>query len=184
MEEKKHYQHCAGPGCTNLIEQVTAGRGHRARRYCSKNCRMAACRARQREAEAEAERQRLAALELAEREALRKRFGKLLPGSIDLLYQLKKDHWQSLVEHVGQALQAERATPVPPQEKSLMEANIISWGHNLNFRAICEQGIDIPHGLSGWWHYCHYTPVEVLELFFTVVRRLVLEQQSASKAST
>jgi hypothetical protein len=181
MEEA--FTQCQGPDCTNKVKQASTECGHRARLYCGKNCRMAACRARQRAAEEEAERQRLIALERAEREALRTRFGNLLPGSIDLLYQLKKDHWHSLVEHVGQALQAERATPVPPVEKSLMEANIISWGHKLNFPAICEQGIDIPDGLSGWWHYCHHTSVEVLELFFTIVRRLILEKQTASKVS-
>ncbi len=181
MDEE--YRQCQGPGCTEMIKQITTGRGHRARLYHHKNCRMAATRARQRAADAEAERQRLLALELAEKEALRKQFGNLLPGSIDLLYQLKQDHWQGLVEHVGQALQAERATPVPPQEKSLMEANIISWGHKLNFPAICEQGIDIPDGLSGWWHYCYHTSVEVLELFFIIVRRLVLERQTAAKVT-
>jgi hypothetical protein len=181
MEEE--FTECQGPGCSRKVKQAATGRGHRERLYCSKNCRMAACRARQRAAEAEAERQRQIALELAEREALRKRFGNLLPGSIELLYQLKQDHWQGLVEHVGQALQAERATPVPPQEKSLMEANILSWGHKLNFPPICEQGLDIPAELSGWWHYIHYTPVEVLELLFTIVRQLVVEQQTASKVS-
>ena len=181
MEEV--FTECQGPGCTNKVKQASNGRGHRERLYCSKNCRMAACRVRQRAAEAEAERQRLAALELADKEALRKRFGNLLPGSIDLLYQLKKDHWHSLVQEVGQALQAERATPVPPVEKSLMEANIISWGHKLNFPAITEAGIDIPEGLSGWWHYTHHTPIEVLALFFTVVRRLWMEKQTASKVS-
>jgi len=181
MEEKKQYQQCAGPGCFNMIEQIETGRGHRQRLYCHKNCRMAAVRLRQREAEAEAE--RLQALELVrlEKESLRKRFGGISDDSIDLLYQLRHDY--RIRDRVGKALVAERYTPVPPMEKSLMEANVISWGHKLNFPAMQADGIDIPEGLSGWWHYAHHTPLEVLEHFFFIVRRLVQEREAMSKAT-
>ncbi len=181
MDEE--YRQCQGPGCTEMIKQITTGRGHRERLYHHKNCRMAATRARQRAADAEAERQRLLALELAEKEALRKQFGTLQPASSQLLYDLKKTYPTRVVAAVGYALQAERATPVPPQEKSLMEANIISWGHKLNFPPICEQGIDIPADLSGWWHYVNYTPADVLALLYSIVQRLMLEQQSTSNVT-
>lgn len=180
MEEKK-YQQCAGPNCTNMIEQVSTGRGHRQRIYCHKNCCMAAIRERQRLAALEEDRRQRLELMRLEKEALRKRFNGVSAESIDLLYQLKYDY--SLQNQVGAALVAEHFTPVPAAEKSLMEANIVSWGHKLNFPALCEEGIDIPEGLSGWWHYCHHTPVEVLEHFFIIVRRLVQERESASKAT-
>jgi len=186
MEEKKQYQQCAGPGCFNLIEQVETGRGHRQRLYCHKNCRMAAVRARQREAEAEAERQRLAELERMEKQEIHNRFPKLAKESIELLYQLKKRDLY-LVSLVGIALNREREqgerTAPSLQPRDLLEANSISWGHLLNFPAICEQGIDIPEGLAGWWHYCHHTPVAVLELFHSIVQQRVHEKQAASKAT-
>lgn len=70
---EKKYQQCAGPDCTNLIEQVSTGRGHRQRIYCHKNCCMAAIRERQRLAALEAERLRQAELVRMEKETLRKR---------------------------------------------------------------------------------------------------------------
>ncbi|HEU5377551.1 MAG TPA: hypothetical protein VFV38_19180 [Ktedonobacteraceae bacterium] len=164
-----------------MIEQVDNGRGHRQRIYCHKNCCMAAIRERKRLAALEADRQQRLELMRLEKEALRKRFNGLSAESIDVLYQIKYDG--GLQNQVGKALVAERFTPVPPQEKSLMEANVISWGHKLNFPALQAEGIDIPEGLSGWWHYAHYTPLEVLEHFFIVVRRLVQERETALKAT-
>jgi polyhydroxyalkanoate synthesis regulator phasin len=117
MEEKK-YQQCAGPGCTNLIEQVSTGRGHRAKLYCHKNCCMAAIRERERLAKAEAERQRQAELVRIEKETLRKRFAGISEESIDLLYQLRYDVNR---DKVGKALAAERLAPGPAVEKSLGE---------------------------------------------------------------
>ena len=177
---------CAGPGCFNMIEQVESGRGHRERLYCHKNCRMAAVRLRQREAEAEAERQRLAELERMEKQEIQNRFPKLAKESIELLYQLKKRDLY-LVSTVGIALnrereQGERAAPTV-QSRDLLEANIISWGHLLGFQAICEQGVDIPAGLSGWWHYCNHTPAPVLGLFHGIVQQLVLEKKTTTKAT-
>lgn len=166
-----------------MIEQVDNGRGHRERLYHHKNCRMAASRARQRAAAEEAERQRLLALERAEKGEIYNRFPLLAAESIDLLYQLKKHYGLHLVSVVGVALQRERSTPAPPQPKDLLQANIISWGHQLGFPAICEQGIDVPAELAGWWHYANYTPDEVLELFFSIVKRLYLEQQHVAKVS-
>lgn len=186
MDEKKHYQHCAGPGCTNMVEQMITGRGHRKRLYCHKNCRMAAVRARQRAAEAEAERQRLLALEMSEKAEIHNRFPKLAKGSIDLLYQLKKQHGLSIVSLVGTALYRERELGervAPPEPKDVLQANCISWGHTLNFPAVNEQGIDIPEGLGGWWHYTNYTPEPVLKLFYSIVQRLYQEKRAASKAS-
>lgn len=104
---------------------------------------MAACRARQRAAEEEAERQRLHALELAEKEALRKRFGNLLPDSLDLLYRLKRSN-SSLVEYVGRALQAERASTVSPRPKDLLQANIISGGIKSAFRPFASRALMFP----------------------------------------
>lgn len=180
MDEE--YRQCQGPNCTNMVKQVSTGRGHRERLYCHKNCRMAATRARQRAAAEEAERQRLLALELAEKEALRNQFGPLLPSSIDLLYGLKRCH-SYLIKQIGQALQQERAMPVPPESKSLMEANCMAWGNRLGFPAICEQGIDLPADFGAWWHYVQYTPEPVLHLLYSIVQRRSLEQQSASKVS-
>jgi hypothetical protein len=166
-----------------MIEQVENGRGHRERLYCHKNCRMAATRARQRAAEEEAERQRQIALELADKEALRKQFGTLLPASIQLLYEMKKTYPTRVVASIGYALQAERALPTPPQPKSLMEANCMAWGNKLGFPAVCEQGIDLPADFSAWWHYTSYTPEDALALLWSIVQRLYHEQQSASKVS-
>jgi hypothetical protein len=181
MEEE--FTTCQGPDCSRKIKQAATGRGHRERLYCSKNCRMAACRARQRAAEAEAERQRLLALELAEKEALRKQFGTLLPASIQLLYDIKHNRLYNQVERIGQALQAERALPTPPESKSLMEANCMVLGNKLGFPAICEQGIDLSADFSAWWHYVNYTHEPVLALLYSIVQRLYREQQQASKVS-
>jgi hypothetical protein len=122
MEEE--FIQCQGPGCSRTIRQVTTGRGHRIRLYCSKNCRMAACRARQRAAEEEDGRQRLLALERAEKGELQNRFPLLSAESIELLYQLKKQYGPDMVTVIGTALLREREQAAPvPQQKDLLQAN-------------------------------------------------------------
>lgn len=98
---------CHHPSCG---AEMTVLPGQRPRKYCNGSSKMAAFRAR---ADA-AKRARLEAEQLAqharEREALRRRFGDLLPETLDLLQQVNRQQRQ-LADQIGQAIKAERDQP-------------------------------------------------------------------------
>src|SRR5258708_15834305 len=109
MIKESQGMQCEGPGCTNEIEQLPGG--HRARKYCSDRCRVAA------------RRQRIGGREKpesikvdahTEKEPARmiKKFGLLTPESLDLLIQLKGRDAEPAVP-VGQALAMDRDLAPP-----------------------------------------------------------------------
>ncbi|HET8840799.1 MAG TPA: hypothetical protein VFN35_04995 [Ktedonobacteraceae bacterium] len=173
MEEKKQYQQCAGPNCTNMIEQVHTGRGHRQRLYCHKNCCMAATRERQRLAAAEAERQRLLQLEQAEKEELQRRYPKLLKESIELLHQMNKRYGLHIVSVIGSALMHEHNQALE-QEKALkrsrhlVEIQLRNLGRDIGYPAFKD--LDIEQGEARWWVWL-ITPEHNLNLLLAAIAK-------------
>src|SRR5581483_7233678 len=132
---------CQGPGCTNSIEQVSGG--HRARKYCSDRCRVAAHRLRQQQAK-ERETESLQRAFLAEQEAreqevrarLRARYGDLLPGTMALLVDLSERSFHSnLVDLLATAIVRERdwARQSAAAERAALAEDIMEMGEALGF---------------------------------------------------
>ena len=113
---------CQGPGCTNEVQQKEGG--HRARKYCSDACRVAAHRVAARAEEAERANDdalRAAAEKEAEtareRQEIRNRYGMLSDTSIDLLLYAKKQYGLHAISAIGAALVREHETAGEEQAK-------------------------------------------------------------------
>jgi hypothetical protein len=121
---------CQGPGCTKHVQQKEGG--HRARKYCSDACRVAAHRATARAEEAArandnacraaAEKEAEAA---RERQEIRNRYPTLTDASLDLLLSAKQQYGLHAVEAIGSALVREQETSGDErvQYTDLQEAN-------------------------------------------------------------
>lgn len=100
---------CQGPGCAKHVQQKEGG--HRARKYCSDACRVAAHRATARAAEAErAHDDALRAVAVketkvvGERQELRNRYPMLLDSSIDLLLYARQQYGLHAISAIGSSL--------------------------------------------------------------------------------
>ncbi len=137
---------CQGPGCTKHVQQKEGG--HRARKYCSDACRVAAHRA---VAKAEeAERANDDALRAAaakkdeaarERQEIRNRYANLSDASIDLLLYAKKHYGLHAISAIGAALVHENETSGEGQAKyASLLADFMQAGKKIGFleRQICK----------------------------------------------
>ncbi len=161
---------CEGPGCTNEIEQLPGG--HRARKYCSDRCRVAA------------HRQRIGGREKPEpiqvdvrtekeRARLTKKFGLLTPESLALLIQLKGRDTE-LVEVVGQALARERDLALTNHQK----AEAMRMSRAIKARKLAESlgypacdALDLNADESSWRHKL-MDPATDLDRVFAELARL------------
>ena len=130
---------CQGPGCTKHVQQKEGG--HRARKYCSDACRVAAHRAAARTEEAERvndDALRAAAEKEAEkareRQEIRNRFPMLTDASIDLLLYAKQNYGLHAVSAIGATLVRENETSGEGQAKykSLL-ADFMQAGKKMGF---------------------------------------------------
>ncbi|HZR44144.1 MAG TPA: hypothetical protein VFB12_28785 [Ktedonobacteraceae bacterium] len=162
---------CQNPFCG---AEITVLPGHRPRKYCNSRCKSAAFRARK----VEAERARLEAEQLAqnarEREALRRRFGDLLPETLDLLQRLSKQNRQ-LADQIGQAIKAERdqAQHTANEERNALVDEIMLNGEALNLPTILvleDNGSEVGYeytldaGLASWSYGVTVASLERLRL--------------------
>src|SRR5258708_33060979 len=130
MIKESQGMQCEGPGCTNEIEQLPGG--HRARKYCSDRCRVAARRQRIGGRE-KPESIKVDAHTEKERARMIKKFGLLTPESLDLLIQLKVRDDEPAVP-VGQAL-ARRRDLAPANHQ---QANAMSMRRAIKSRKLAE----------------------------------------------
>jgi hypothetical protein len=135
---------CQGPGCTKHVQQKHGG--HRARKYCSDACRVAAHRAAARAEEAERvndDVRRAAAEKEAEtareRQEIRTRYTMLSDASIDLLLYAKQQYGLHAVSTIGAALVHEQETSGEDRARyaDLQEAN------RQNSKRIAHLGIEL-----------------------------------------
>ncbi len=175
-------QHCHRPSCPNEVEQAPGG--HRPRLYCSLGCRVATFRERAAAAERERIRQEQEEQERHDRAELRRRFGDLLPATIDLLYELQQDYsYSRLVERVGQAIANEQKKA---QKSALVEygelsETILLSGEALGWPYLAiedDAGGDLDAGLEAWLLLCNSASLERLR----VVREAVHIKQNAIAA--
>jgi hypothetical protein len=163
---------CEGPGCTNSVEQVSGG--HRARKYCSDRCRVAAHRLRQEQAKLVevkiSEERFLEEQEAREQEArarLRARYGDLLPGTMALLVDLAERSFHSdLVDVIAQAIVAERrqARQSSAAEHAALAEEIMLGGETLGFPFLAIEDGDLFAGVANWSRVCAYGSIERLYL--------------------
>ncbi len=113
---------CQGPDCTNEVQQKEGG--HRARKYCSDACRVAAHRVAAREAEAERVnddvRRAVAEKEAEtarERQEISNRYPMLSDASIDLLLYAKQHYGLHAISTIGSALVSENEAAGEGQAK-------------------------------------------------------------------
>lgn len=153
--------HCENPAC-GLPIVVTPG--HRRRQFCNDTCRMAAHRARiLRENPARYEALELQ-LALSEREFWRKRFGDLLPGSLDLLRQLRITYSEALAEQMAVALQTERdegRRSLAEERAALIDETMLA-GEQLDFPAIATEDFDLAPTVFCWSAFCSNASIEQL----------------------
>ncbi len=179
---------CQGPDCTNSVEQVSGG--HRARKYCSDRCRVAAHRLHQQQYEQQKAKVSLENL-LAEQEAreeeararLRARYGDLLPGTMALLVDLSERSFHSdLVDLVAAAIVRERnwARQSAAAERAALAEEIMETGEALGFPFIAIEELDLLAGISNWSNTCEYGSLERLRLVreAVVLRKRAIERRT------
>ena len=163
---------CEGPGCTKTVEQIPGG--HRARKYCSDACRVAAHRLHQQQAKqqktASSQERFLEEQEAREQEArarLRARYGELLPGTMALLVDLAERSFHSdLVDVIAQAVVAERieARQSSAAEHAALAEEIMLGGETLGFCFLAIEDGDLFAGVANWSRVCAYGSIERLYL--------------------
>jgi len=111
---------CQGPNCTNIVKQLPGG--HRARKYCSDACRVAAHRAAEKSSRADGVRddaRRAVTRETEasrERQEIRNRYPMLSEALIDLLLYAKRNYGLHSISVIGTALVREQE--VAAEERS------------------------------------------------------------------
>lgn len=152
---------CGNPACGLPIVVVP---GHRPRQYCNDTCRMAAHRARiARENQARYEALELQ-LALHEREVWRKRFGDLLPASLDLLRHLCVTYSEALAEQMAAALRMERdeGRKSLAEERATVIDETMLAGEQLDFPAIATETFDLAPSVFCWSAFCGNASIEQL----------------------
>ena len=155
--------HCQNPNCSLPLTIIP---GHRRRRYCSNACRMTAHRARL-EAANQARHEALQLqLALQEREEWRKRFGDLLPVTLDLLRHLRLTYGAAFAEQIAAALQAERAEARKSlaEERATLIDEIMLAGEQLDFPAIAAGAFELAPTVFCWSAFCGNASIEDLRL--------------------
>lgn len=130
---------CQGPGCTKIVEQLPGG--HRARKYCSDACRVAAHRATEKTSKADRvkdDTRRAAAPKQTEasreRQEIRNRYTDLSDASIDLLLYAKQHYGLHAVSAIGAALVRENETSGEGQAKyASLLADFMQAGKKMGF---------------------------------------------------
>lgn len=134
-------------GYCRLPIKVT--RGHRPKRYCNDACRQAAHRQRLEAARrAEEEAAHLARIQ-QERISLMKRYGNLLPGTLDLLQTFQS---VSLVEKVVKVIIAERenACLSEAKERNMVMEDLLLIGEQLGYQILTNDDFMLEAGVESW----------------------------------
>jgi len=147
---------CQNPGCSGTFVIV---RGHRRRQYCDDACKQAAHRAASRRARlAEEEAARQARIE-RERQELLKRWGSLLPETVDLLQSLP-----SLAEKIVKVIRAEQETArqAQNQERATLLEYLMLQGEHLEYPMLINDDFRLEQGADSWLAFCQDASPEQL----------------------
>jgi len=139
---------CQNPACGKSLTVVP---GHRRRQYCDDACKQAAHRARvlaARQAEEEADRQ--ARIE-QERQMLLKRWGNLLPETVDLLLYLP-----SSAEKIVKVIRAEQewVRKSQHQERNTLLEYLMLLGEQLDYPMLINDDFRLDEGTENWLTFC------------------------------
>ena len=149
--------HCQNPQCHKPILTIP---GHRRRQYCDDACKQKAHRVRLDEAQrAKEEAERLARIE-QERQVLLKKWGRLLPETVDFLQSLPS----SLVEKIVNVIRAEQedARRAQHQERTALLEYLMLQGERLHFPTLVNDDFQLSEGADNWLAFCQDASPEQL----------------------
>ena len=162
-ENENEQARCQNPNCGLPIVVIA---GHRRRQYCDNACKMAAHRARL-EAVNQARYEALQ-LEIAqrEREELRRRWGDLLPETVDLLRHLRTTYGIMVADQVAGAITAERdfSRKSMFEERCMLIDAILLAGEQLDFPIMIAEAFELQPGVFAWHAFCENANLEHLRL--------------------
>ena len=161
-EEKR----CKYKYCNEIIVAVA---GHRKREYCKEAHRQAAHRERIAEARLEQdERDRQARIEQA-RAAFLKRYGNLLPGTLDLLQSLQS---ASLAEKIVKAIRAEQELVHQTEEaaRSAVIEDLLLTGEQIGYPSLINDDFVLDAGVESWLTFIESESLEQLYLARDIVQ--------------
>jgi hypothetical protein len=147
---------CQNPDCGRPLVIIP---GHRRRQYCDDSCKQKAHRARLEAARlAQEEADRLARIE-QERQALLKRWGNLLPETIDLLLYMP-----SSAEKIVKAIRAEQewARKSQHQEHNTLLEDLMLLGEQLDYPTLINDDFRLDQGTESWLIFCEQADVASL----------------------
>jgi len=145
MEEEVR---CQNPDCGRPILVIP---GYRRRQYCDDSCKQKAHRARLEAARlAQEEADRLARIE-QERQTLLKRWGNLLPETIDLLLYLP-----SSAEKIVKVIRAEQEwiSKSQHQERNTLLEYLMLLGEQLDYPMLINDDFRLNQGPENWLTFC------------------------------
>lgn len=147
---------CQNPACGQPIEIVP---GHRRRQYYDDACKQAAHRARLEAARLAAEEAARQARIEQERQALLKRWGNLLPETVDLLL-----YTHSLAERIVKVIRAEQewARQTQTQERNQLIESLLLAGEQLGFQALVNDNFRLEQGVENWLAFCEQANLTTL----------------------
>ena len=149
---------CQNPQCRKPIITIP---GHRRRQYCDDACKQKAHRARLEEARlAEEEAARQTHIE-RERQELLKRWGNLLPETVDLLQSV---YSSSLVEQIVKAIRAEQewVRQAQSQERDTLTEYLMLLGEQLGFQSLINDDFQLEASVEKWLAFCYNASLEEL----------------------
>jgi hypothetical protein len=147
---------CQNPQCRKPILTVP---GHRRRQYCDDACKQKAHRIRQDDAQrAKDEAARLARIE-QERLTLLKKWGNLLPETIDLLLSMPSSE-----EKIVKVIRAEQEwfRQSQLQERNTLLEYLMLQGEQLDFPTLTNDDFRLEQGPDNWLAFCQDGALERL----------------------
>jgi hypothetical protein len=142
--------HCQNPDCGKPITIVP---GHRRRQYCDDACKQAALRARAKAARLAAEEAARLARIAQERQEVLKRWGNLLPETVDLLHSLRGTSWE---EQIVMAIRAEQewVRKALTQERNTLLEEMMLLGEQLDYPTLINDDFKLDAGTENWLIFC------------------------------
>lgn len=149
---------CGNPHCGRPILVIP---GHRHRQYCNDACKQAAHRARLEVARLAAEEAARQARIERGRAALLKRWGNLLPETLDLLQSLQSTSW---AEQIVKVILAERewARQAHAQERNRLIESLMLTGEQLGFPALVNDDFRLEQSVENWLLFCEQADLAAL----------------------
>ncbi len=172
MLEDENY--CQNPRCRRPIVTIP---GHRRRQYCDDACKQTAHRIRLDDARrAEEETARLARIE-QERLMLLKKWGNLLPETIDLLLSMP-----SSAEKIVKVIRAEQEwlRQSQLQERNTLLEYLMLQGEQLDFPTLTNNDFRLEQGPDSWLAFCQDGALERLYQARDIVH-IKLQAQTARR---